>query len=988
MATGKKAQADHADGGRKARTDRSETADLRQAGPLSSEQLARLEELVLARGFLSAEKARELIRWFVFELGIDAYYFRFTTVEEIAGHLIAISASRLAALAGGESVGIELMNEREDRAVYIVEEDPERTEEIERRIERRYPLSRLESYITMEHGRPFIRLYIVTQPDYGPPLAAGEVPSFERAADCLFLERSAAQTVERYRSLWQAMNEREVPVISVTDKAESGETRIMIGIHSERPQNFLNLFSHLFNQYGIHSNRKYREIFLDGKKIYSFYFNRMEARTSEAFSRDLLAVIMMPHHPLTSLFLSEVFLPQQTLYAVAAATYAHQFLTLLTEEYATVSEALRDQPEVRGIVDRWKLRLTKDTFSEERIAAAVKAHTAIVGTLYEHFCARLDPSLGNEAGRSSAQADELAASEGAIEETLAREVAEERERTILRTFLAFNRAVSRTNFFIRDKRCLAFKIDPGVAQGREYPDRPFGVFFFVGREFVGFHIRFREIARGGIRVVKSGSRSEYEHNLDTIFLENYNLAHTQQRKNKDIPEGGAKGTLLLRLQNQEEVREAFISYIDAMLDLILPREDVLDLDGRPDILFLGPDERTAELMDWAALYARRRRYPYWKAFTTGKSLELGGIPHDLYGMTTAGVHEYVLAVLEKLGLDEQALTKIQTGGPDGDLGSNEILVSRDRTIAVIDGSGVLYDPPGLDREELTRLARARQMAEHFERSRLSKEGFFVSVRDRDVRLPDGTVVPNGEVFRNGFHLHPLATADLFVPCGGRPGAVNITNWRQLLDERGRAKFRIIVEGANLFITEDARLRLEERGVVLIKDASANKGGVTSSSLEVYASLALSDEEYSTHMVVGPDGRVPAFRRRYVEEILQKLRANARAEFELMWRERAGGTIPLTTLSNRISERLNATADAIAASQLVRHPALRRKILSECTLPTLLELVGIEGILERVPERYLDALVATTLATRFIYQRGLAANEVDFYGFVSALEGAG
>jgi glutamate dehydrogenase len=691
---------------------------------------------------------------------------------------------------------------------------------------------------------------------------------------------------------------------------------------------------------------------------------------------------MLPQHPLTSLFTNGTYLPQQTLYALAGASYTHQFLTMLTEEYATVAEALRDQPEVRGIVERWKRSLTKNTFSEDVITAAVTANTGIINILYEHFCARLDPG---RKGDGKGQAGGLEALERKIQEEMEREVAGERERIILRTFLAFNKAVLRTNFFIQNKRCLSFKLDPGVVQGREYPNRPFGTYFFVGREFIGFHIRFRDIARGGIRIVKSGSRAEYEQNRDTIFLENYNLADTQQRKNKDIPEGGAKGTLLLRLRNQDEVREAFVSYIDAMLDLLLPRKDVLDLEGRQDILFLGPDERTAELMDWAAQYAGRRKYKYWKAFTTGKSPTIGGIPHDMFGMTTAGVHEYVLAVLEKLGLAEEALTKVQTGGPDGDLGSNEILMSKDRTVAVIDGSGVLYDPKGLEREELARLARERVMVERFERKRLSKGGFFVGVKDRDVRLPDGTAVPNGEVFRNTFHLNPLAKADLFVPCGGRPGAVNITNWRQLLDERGKPKFRIIVEGANLFITEDARLRLEENGVVLVKDASANKGGVTSSSLEVYASLALSDEEFQKHMVVGADGKISAFRQRYVEQILAIIRANARAEFELMWREHQARQVPLALLSNRISERINATADAMATSALVKDFKLRRKVLTQCTPAALLELVGIENIMARVPENYLDALVATTVATRFIYGRGLAANEVDFYGFIAELE---
>jgi len=41
--------------------------------------------------------------------------------------------------------------------------------------------------------------------------------------------------------------------------------------------------------------------------------------------------------------------------------------------------------------------------------------------------------------------------------------------------------------------------------------------------------------------------------------------------------------------------------------------------------------------------------------------------------------------------------QVQTGGPDGDLGSNEILLSNERTIAIIDGSGVIHDQAGLNR---------------------------------------------------------------------------------------------------------------------------------------------------------------------------------------------------------------------------------------------------------------------------------------------------
>ncbi len=88
-----------------------------------------------------------------------------------------------------------------------------------------------------------------------------------------------------------------------------------------------------------------------------------------------------------------------------------------------------------------------------------------------------------------------------------------------------------------------------------------------------------------------------------------------------------------------------------------------------------------------------------------------------------------------MGLQEENVTKLQIGGPDGDLGSNEIKLSSDKTIGVVDGSGVLFDPKGIDRKELLRLANARKMVSNFDRKYLSKDGFFVSIEDTNVTLP-------------------------------------------------------------------------------------------------------------------------------------------------------------------------------------------------------------------------------------------------------------
>lgn len=53
---------------------------------------------------------------------------------------------------------------------------------------------------------------------------------------------------------------------------------------------------------------------------------------------------------------------------------------------------------------------------------------------------------------------------------------------------------------------LSFRLDPNFLPEVEYPKKPFGMFIVIGNEFRGFHVRFRDVARGGIRLVMSRNR--------------------------------------------------------------------------------------------------------------------------------------------------------------------------------------------------------------------------------------------------------------------------------------------------------------------------------------------------------------------------------------------------------------------------------------------------------------------------------------------------
>lgn len=941
----------------------------------SEKQLAKLEKIILGRGPYTREAVREELDWFCAGLGMDDYYFRTTPLETMANHIRAVKAAEIIATIKEEKVvQVDLATEHAREAIYLIDDYHPRGLELERHIEEKYRNCRLQSYRTARKamGAERLRMYVVCLPEFAQPKPAPGETDLRKIADRTFLKTAPAETVARYQALISKTSAWESPYIDVTDCRRGGETRISVVTKRDSSHRFFSNVSDVFNSRGLTPRRKYIEPFSNGRTVYSFYLPDIkDHRLLQGLIEDMSLIYVIPESPLSRLFREGKLTAQETVFGVSAWSFCHQFLTAYNYEYLRLADALKDSPELQGVLRTLRMKLVKDTYTEQRVWDAFVENPVVLKKLFRLFDRKFNPS-----SRSRGIKNDL--EEWRKEVT--RDVPVEIDRDILLAAGLFIETILKTNYYLKEKTSLSYMYDPAFLNTVDYPETPFGIFHIIGAEFRGFHIRFREIARGGIRIVRSNQLQTYLNNSDLIFDENYNLASTQQHKNKDIPEGGAKGTILVNWGHMDQPEETFKKYIDGLLDLVLNEEGVVDDGGREILLFLGPDEGTAELMDWAALRAEARGYRYWRSFSTGKPVSMGGIPHDLYGMTTHSIHEYVLRALDKLGLKEENVTKVMTGGPDGDLGSNEILISKDRTMAVVDGSGVLYDPAGIDRSELIRLAKERKMAEHFRRERLSKGGFFVGLKDHDITLPDGEKVESGLDFRNSFHLHPKFAADLFVPCGGRPASVNINNWQTYVDEKGRPRFRVIVEGANLFITQPARLRLEEKGVVLYKDASANKGGVTSSSLEVLAGLALTDREYESLMCV-KDGSPTPFRQKYVSAILEIIRENARLEFDVIWRENETRKIPRSVLSDLISEKINQIKDAVRNSDLADDQVLFRKATECCIPPVLVEEIGLARIIKRVPRTYLRALFASELASRYVYRYGLGANEVDFYRFV-------
>lgn len=981
------------------------------------EQMAEVCNIVKSKGFIPTELVETEVLWFYENLGIDDYYFILESSESISTHILALYASKIQAFTHSSSMlDIELIKEHDDGAVYMCGSKPGLStlegKNIEKIIDKKYldnisdKSFRLESYRSAgnvsSNLNSQLRCYFIQECKFTSNHTDKELSNsddIKNVSDIRFLEKATDHTLNIYQKILISSVRRQGPVIEIFDIPNTRKYRVVIGYHKGSVEGYFSALSDLYHFYDMYSTRKYVEQFSNGITIICLYLKQLPNSKQppievciHQIKKEASLLFCIPETPFQEFFKLNTLSVQEAIYGYVCWIFSQHFLNRLGTEFSSLIKLVNmDNPQHSETISKIKRRLRQETFTREYIMEIIKNYPNLIKDLYINFAmTHYISSVSNNVNPSiSYQRINVhnVLNDEELTEKIRNETSNLHEFLVFSTFQVFNKHVLKTNFFQPTKVALSFRLDPGFLPDIEYPTKLFGMFFIIGSEFRGFHLRFQDVARGGIRVIKSRNREAYSINLRNLFDENYGLAATQQRKNKDIPEGGSKGTILLHISKQNKAKVAFEKYVDSILDLIIQgnspgiKEKIVDLYEKKELLFFGPDEGTAEYMDWASLHAKRRGAKFWKAFTTGKSQSLGGIPHDIYGMTTRSVHKYVLGLYEKLNINENDSTKLQTGGPDGDLGSNEIKISNDKTIAIVDGSGVLYDPNGIDREELLRLANNRLMINEFNTQKVSENGFRVLIDDKKITLPDKTVINDGLNFRNTFHLSKYAKAVVFVPCGGRPESVDINNFHMLLNENGTSKFKFIVEGANLFFTQEARLRLEEAGCILIKDASANKGGVTSSSLEVLAALAFDDDMFENDMQI-KNGIVPEFYNNYVKDVHRIIESNATLEFECLWKEANRLNIPISILSDKLSIAINKLNEELQNTSLYQNEDLRRCVLNEALPDLLTKKLGLETILKKVPDNYLKSFFGCFLASRFIYKYGINPSQFAFFEFMA------
>lgn len=1005
------------------------------------DQFEQVLDLLDNMGFIPESLIEAEAKWFYESLGIDDVFFARESPEGIAGHIHSLYACKVQAYAGdiGDRPLIQYKREAEDHAVFFdtIEQGTvlHSRNRFEERIDDKFvdPSSSVDNSYRTEYysaklnyqtdpilsgvyqnhpnlKNQFVRCYFVYKNKYATSEVSENETDLEKIGDSTFLKIASPRTKQLYTEIIKNVVNTTGPVIRYFPIEDSDEYRVVIGYRQKTSSRYNSALSDLANYYKLFTTRKYVEQFANGVSIISMYVTSTHKKSPVDLSiyqviKEASLLYCIPNNFFQDRFTQGELSLQESIYAQCGVIFVTHFLNRLGPEYNNLASILDASKYIQHAeaLDNLKKRLRAETYTQNYIKEVFDTRRDIVRKLYRQFADVHYIRSTMEKTLSYQRLSQITSvgSEEEFEHLLSRECSQnEHHAIVLRALFVFNKSILKTNFYTSTKVALSFRLDPSFLPSSEYPDKPFGMFFIVGGDFRGFHIRFRDIARGGIRIVRSRSIDAYNVNARNLFDENYNLASTQQRKNKDIPEGGSKGVILLDPgAAQDRPKASFDKYIDSLIDLLLKqnipgvKDNYVDLYNKPEILFLGPDEGTAGYVDWASLHARKRGAPWWRSFFTGKSPEIGGIPHDEYGMTSLSVRAYINKIYEKLDISDFNIRKVQTGGPDGDLGSNEILLSgNENYVSIVDGSGVIVDPKGINKEELLKLAKQRKMIENFDRSKLSPEGFIVLVDDVDVKIPNGQVITSGVAFRNSFHIKIKEVLgengiDLFVPCGGRPAAIDLNNVRQLINEEtGKSIIPYFVEGANLFITQSAKIALEKAGTIIFKDASTNKGGVTSSSLEVLAALSFDDKGFLSQMCVDSEsGKKPEFYQEYVKEVQKTILANAEFEFELLWKLKKETGITFTELSDKLSVAINQLADELANSKELWEDDIpfRNAVLLDSLPQLLLKEIGIEKIMTRVPEAYLRALFATHLATRFVYSRGIDSNPARFLEYISS-----
>ncbi len=507
------------------------------------------------------------------------------------------------------------------------------------------------------------------------------------------------------------------------------------------------------------------------------------------------------------------------------------------------------------------LRQAGAPFGQRLIEEALAKNGAIARLLAEIFLARAGAGEGTEAALAAKITSALEA------------VTNLDEDRIVRRYVNLIRSTLRTNYRQRRpdggfKLALAFKFDSRELEELPAPRPMFEVWVYSPR-VEGIHLRFGQVARGGIR---------WSDRRDDFRTEILALVKAQTVKNAVIVPVGAKGGFVVKQPPAGGGREAlqaegiacYRTFIRSLLDItdnikggaIVPPQDVTRHDGDDAYLVVAADKGTATFSDIAN--AISAEYGHWlgDAFASGGS---AGYDHKKMGITAKGAWISVMRHFREMGIDTQSqdFTVVGVGDMSGDVFGNGMLLSPHiRLLAAFDHRHIFVDPE----PDSAKSFAERQRLFGLPRSSWADYGKGLISKGGGVFERGAKAVPISPEMKRRFGIETdslspvnLMRALLTAECdllyfGGIGTYVKASDERNA-DAGDRAndalrvdgreiRAKVIGEGANLGMTqkgrvEYARLGAGGKGGRLNTDAIDNSAGVDCSDHEVNIKILLS-----------------------------------------------------------------------------------------------------------------------------------------------------
>ncbi|HWK44281.1 MAG TPA: NAD-glutamate dehydrogenase [Stellaceae bacterium] len=503
------------------------------------------------------------------------------------------------------------------------------------------------------------------------------------------------------------------------------------------------------------------------------------------------------------------------------------------------------------------LRQAGSSFSQAYMEDTLGVHAGVALLLVKLFEAQFDPHAADEA-RAASFAQRI---EAALDD-----VANLDEDRILRSFLLLVRKSLRTNFYQRDaagqaKSYLSIKLASQEIDLLPLP-RPLVEIYVYSPRIEGVHLRGGKAARGGIRW------SDRKEDFRTEIL---GLMKAQMVKNAVIVPVGSKGGFVVkrppatggRAALMDEVVACYKTLMSGLLDLtdnivgdgVMPPVDVVRRDGDDTYLVVAADKGTATFSDIANGVAID--YGFWlgDAFASGGSI---GYDHKAMGITARGAWEAVKRHFRELGTDIQTtdFTVLGIGDMSGDVFGNGMLLSpRIRLVGTFNHQHIFLDPApdtAASFAERRRLFDNRLGWGDYDRALIAKGG---GIYDRsmktiplsaEIRALLGLTVdeidpaaliqamlraPVDLLWFGGIGSYVKASDETHADAGDR------TNDALRVDATSlRAK--VLGEGANLAVTQRARIEFALAGGRINTDAIDNSAGVDTSDHEVNIKIAV------------------------------------------------------------------------------------------------------------------------------------------------------